>query len=152
MIDIFCDGSSLGNPGASGWGSVVLQDRSHLESHTGGAEHATNNQMEMTAVLFSLAYMIETFGVGSSATIYCDSKYVIDGSTKWLSGWKRNGWRSSKKTPVANVELWKQIDVLLHSLNIDFKHVKAHTNKVTYEANQNRIVDALAYNTAQTFK
>ena len=103
-IDIFTDGACKGNPGPGGWGAV-LRMGSHEKELSGSEADTTNNRMEMTAVIRALNALIEPCHVG----LHTDSRYVIDGMTKWIAGWKRNGWINASKQPVRNADLWHEL-------------------------------------------
>ncbi len=108
-ITIFTDGSSRGNPGPGGWGSVVVADRSILE--LGGRENmTTNNRMELMAAIEGLNVIekIENFDSSTPVTLYSDSQYVIKGITEWIHGWQMKGWKNSQKKAVLNRDLWEK--------------------------------------------
>jgi ribonuclease HI len=103
---IFADGSSLGNPGPSGWGAIVVVNNRIVRELGGGKKHSTNNEMELTAVLQSLMDLEHEPG---DVHIYTDSAYVVNGATKWIFGWMKRGWVTTAKTPVENQLFWKKI-------------------------------------------
>ena len=113
MITIFTDGSSRGNPGRGGWGSVVVSD--HYVADFGGREDmTTNNRMELVAAIRGLGGALgPEFGAlveaGHQVKVNSDSSYVINGITKWVFGWVRNDWVSSQKEPVLNKDLWQEL-------------------------------------------
>ena len=120
-IDIFTDGACKGNPGPGGWGAI-LRMGSHEKEMSGGEAETTNNRMEMTAVIRALKALTEPCAV----TIHTDSRYVIDGMTKWIEGWKRKGWVSASKQPVRNQDLWHDlIEAVLHH-QIEWQWIKGH--------------------------
>lgn len=122
MILIFTDGSSRGNPGPGGYGVIVrLGDK--VRELGGGNKHTTNNRMEMTAIIEALRFVGDT---NDSITLYTDSKYTIDGITKWVSGWQRNGWKTKNKTEVLNRDLWEELVPLVDRKNITWHHVEGH--------------------------
>lgn len=112
-----CDGSCLGNPGPGGWCYAKL-DGHLVEFVYGFEENTTNNRMELVAVLKLLEFS------RSQKVIYTDSKYVVDGITKWIYSWKKSGWKNSKKEPVKNEDLWKSIDELKSTS--EFRWMKGH--------------------------
>jgi len=124
---IFTDGSSLGNPGPGGWGAVVVLRQASVIELGGAKKHTTNNEMEMTALIEALDAIRGEYG---NITIFADSQYVINGATKWASGWEKRGWMTLAKEPVANMELWKQLLELLEERKtfgmITWKHVRGH--------------------------
>lgn len=103
---IFCDGSSLGNPGPGGFGAVVVRTH-HVVTEVGGAEKkTTNNRMELTAAIAALRELENAEG---DLIIYTDSAYVLNGATEWYRGWIQKGWRTSTGDPVLNADLWKEL-------------------------------------------
>lgn len=125
---IFTDGASRGNPGPGGWAFVVVYEKSGESASVGssagrwvkeggGAERlATNNQMELMAALRALEY-VSTQRILGEIVVHSDSSYLINGITKWMTGWKRKGWITSTKTPVENRELWEGLDTIIAHLN-----------------------------------
>lgn len=122
QVEIYTDGACRGNPGPGGWGVVLRRGMVEKELY-GGAPQTTNNQMELTAVIRALEALKEPCDV----TLYTDSKYVIDGITQWIHGWKRNGWRTASKQPVKNGEIWQQLDKAAARHTIQWKWVKGHS-------------------------
>ena len=122
QVEIYTDGACRGNPGPGGWGVVLRRGKVEKELY-GGAPQTTNNQMELTAVIRALEALKEPCDV----TLYTDSKYVIDGITQWIHGWKRNGWRTASKQPVKNGEIWQQLDKAAARHTIQWKWVKGHS-------------------------
>lgn len=134
MLEIYTDGSCLGNPGAGGWAAILLY-KEHQKKVSGGKADTTNNQMELTAVIEALKALKKS----SEVTIYIDSQYVKNGITEWVKKWKVNGWRTADKKPVKNVELWKDLDDQVSKHQIKWQWVKAHNGN-----KYNEIVDELA--------
>ncbi|MEX2052220.1 MAG: ribonuclease H [Candidatus Paceibacterota bacterium] len=132
-IIIYTDGAAKGNPGRAGWGAVFLQGSREFEIG-GGADHATNNQMELTAPIEALKYVKNNLSdsVDTSARqdlaveIVSDSKYVILGITEWIFGWQKNNWRNAAKKPVVNKELWEELFALTEALKPKWTYVKGH--------------------------
>jgi len=122
-ITIYTDGACKGNPGPGGWGALLKSGTAEKELY-GGAALTTNNRMEMMAVIEALKAVKRPCKV----TLYVDSKYVLQGVTKWLVGWKANGWKTAAKQPVKNVDLWQALDALIRSAGheIDWRWVKGH--------------------------
>lgn len=124
-ITIYTDGAARGNPGPSGWGSVIIMKEGEIELG-GRIEHSTNNIMELTAPIEAMKYLNKHKMSGELA-IFSDSKYVINGINEWIHNWVKNGWRTANKKPVLNKELWQE----LHILNEEFKpkwyYVKGHS-------------------------
>jgi ribonuclease HI len=137
-IVIFCDGASKGNPGPGGWGAIVVAGSDVYE--LGGYEkHTTNNQMELRAAVEALqkARMVSNGAV----TVYTDSSYVINGITKWVKGWQRNGWLTQEKKPVLNQDLWEPLVAAVENFDatIVWEYVGGH---VGIEGNER--VDSIA--------
>lgn len=122
VIEIFTDGACSGNPGPGGWGAI-LRWRGHEKELSGGEAQTTNNRMEMMAAICAL----ESVKRAERIALYTDSTYVRDGITKWIHGWKRNGWKTAAKKPVKNEDLWRRLDVALASHQIDWHWVKGHS-------------------------
>jgi ribonuclease HI len=120
-IEIYTDGACSGNPGPGGWGAVLRWDGREREL-SGGEAQTTNNRMEMMAVIMALDALKEPCRV----EIYTDSKYVMDGVTQWLAGWKARGWKTADKKPVKNQDLWERIDSLVAGHRVTFHWVKGH--------------------------
>jgi ribonuclease HI len=121
QVDIFTDGACKGNPGPGGWGAI-LRMGGHEKELSGSAPATTNNRMEMSGVIQALKALNEPCHV----TLHTDSRYVIDGMTKWMAGWKRNGWKNAAKQPVANVDLWHDMVAAAATHRIDWVWVKGH--------------------------
>jgi ribonuclease HI len=122
MVTIFTDGSSRGNPGPGGWGAIVATEHTVVELG-GFQENTTNNRMEMNAIVKALEHIQDS---QDAVTIYTDSKYTISGVTSWISGWKKNNWKTKQKTDVLNRDLWESLDALMQGKNIEWKHVSGH--------------------------
>jgi len=120
-VTIHTDGACSGNPGPGGWGAV-LQYNVTVKELKGGAPLTTNNQMELTAAIEALNALKRPCGV----ELHTDSSYVKDGLTKWIHGWKRNGWRTADKKPVKNVDLWQRLDAALARHEVKWHWVKGH--------------------------
>lgn len=133
-IELYTDGACSGNPGAGGWG-VLLRYNGIEKEISGGASHTTNNKMELIAVIEGLKKLKEPCIV----QLYSDSKYVIEGAVKWLNQWKARDWIKADKKPLANKELWMELDTLLKKHTINWHWVKGHAGH--YE---NERVDELA--------
>jgi ribonuclease HI len=138
-VDIFTDGACKGNPGPGGWG-VILRMGRHEKEMSGADPSTTNNRMEMTAVIRALNALIEPCEV----TIHTDSRYVIDGMTKWIHGWKRNGWVNASKQPVRNAELWHDLIEAAQRHKVHWQWVKGHNGHP-----ENERADKLASDAAE---
>ncbi len=133
-IEIFTDGACRGNPGKGGWG-VMIRSNGLEESLYGGNISTTNNIMELTAAIKALEYIPEN----SNVVLTTDSKYVMQGITKWIKNWKIRDWKTASKKPVLNKELWKRLDSLTNLHSIEWKWVKGHSGH-----RENEIADQLA--------
>ena len=123
-IDIFTDGGCSGNPGPGGWAYVILENNRILTCSSGGAEHTTNNIMELSAVINALEACI--LMQMNKVFVSTDSQYVKNGITQWINNWKKNGWKTSNKDPVKNRVLWERLDKLDNSVNVTWCWVKGH--------------------------
>jgi len=127
-IIIYTDGAAKGNPGKAGWGAIILSPKDIFEMG-GNTEHATNNQMELTAPIQALKYLKQK---NTQATpvydieIVSDSKYVILGITEWIFNWQKNNWRNAAKKPVLNRELWEELYKFTSELKPKWTYVKGH--------------------------
>ena len=131
MIVIYTDGGCSGNPGPGGWAFVVSENGEIREYRSGGDQSTTNNKMELTAVINALEYA--KANGERDVVILIDSQYVKNGITVWIHSWKKNGWRTSSKAPVKNVEYWVTLDKLNDELNVDWQWVKGHAGIVGNE-------------------
>ena len=121
-IDIYTDGACSGNPGKGGWGVYLKIDNEEIEFN-GSQDNTTNNRMELTAVIEALKYLKNK----SNINLFTDSKYVMQGIEEWIYNWKKNNWKTSRKEPVKNKELWIELDKLVSLHNIQWKWVKGHS-------------------------
>jgi ribonuclease HI len=121
-ITIYCDGSSIGNPGPGGWGAVIA-DKARVKEVGGSDAHTTNNKMELTAAIEALLNLKNR----SKVTIHTDSRYVINGITKWVFGWEKKGWLTLEKTEVQNKELWQELVRVSLRHDVTWEHVKGHS-------------------------
>ncbi len=138
-IEAATDGACSGNPGPGGWGGLIIfDDKSELE--IGGSEqNTTNNRMELTAAIKTLE-KLKTYKLKENFKLRTDSKYVIEGYTKWIINWKRNGWKTSSGKAVQNLDLWQKIDQLRIN-GLVMEYVKGHSGD-----KQNDRVDKIATN------
>ena len=120
-VEIFTDGACKGNPGPGGWGAILRMGR-HEKELSGHESETTNNRMEMTAAIRALNALTEPCAV----TLHTDSRYVIDGMTKWVEGWKRKGWINASKQPVRNADLWHALIEAAGHHRIEWQWVKGH--------------------------
>ncbi len=121
ICEIFTDGACKGNPGRGGWGALLTWGSIEKEL-CGGERDTTNNRMELTAVIESLRALTRP----TQVRVFTDSTYVQQGITKWIHGWKKNGWRTSSKEPVKNAELWQALDEVARKHAIEWRWVKGH--------------------------
>lgn len=133
-VEIYTDGACRGNPGIGGWGASLRFNGRHKNLY-GAEAQTTNNRMELMAVIQAL----EKLNRCCEVRIYTDSKYVLDGITKWIPNWKRNGWKTAAKKPVKNVELWQRLDQTLQQHKVNWQWVKGHSGD-----EGNECADALA--------
>jgi len=141
-ITIYSDGSSLGNPGAGGWGTI-LEYNNHTKELSGGEDNTTNNKMELKGAIEGLKALKENCNV----KLISDSKYVVQGINEWLSNWVKNNWKTAGKKDVKNIELWKEYLEVSKNHNITAIWVKGHNGH-----NQNERCDILAREEAQKIK
>ncbi len=121
VVTLYTDGACRGNPGPGGWG-VYMQYGSHERELKGFASDTTNNRMELLAAIEGLKALKRSCQVN----LHTDSKYVMQGMTQWLEGWKRNGWKTAAKKPVKNVELWRELEQLNARHHVNWHWVKGH--------------------------
>ncbi|TNE59554.1 MAG: ribonuclease HI [Alphaproteobacteria bacterium] len=121
-VEMFTDGACSGNPGPGGWGAVLRYKGQEKELYGGDAE-TTNNRMELMAAIMGL----ESLKRPCKVHLVTDSKYVMDGIQKWMTGWKRNGWKTANKKPVKNVELWQRLEEAAARHEVTWEWVRGHT-------------------------
>jgi ribonuclease HI len=139
-VQLFTDGSCLGNPGPGGYGALLIYNDSKKELSQ-GYKKTTNNRMELLAVIKGL----EALKSPCTLDITTDSNYVKDGITKWIINWKKNGWKTAAKQPVKNVDLWKALDEQVKEHKISWHWVKGHSGHP-----ENELVDDLAREAAES--
>ena len=120
-VEIATDGACKGNPGPGGWGAVLRYGAAEKDL-SGGEAPTTNNRMELMAAIRAL----EALKRPSHVTLSTDSRYVMDGLTKWLKGWQRNGWMTASRQPVKNADLWRELIAAAEPHRIDWVWVKGH--------------------------
>lgn len=141
-VDIYTDGACSGNPGKGGYGTIlVFVDKNgikHEKELSMGYKNVTNNQMELLAVIVGL----ESLKMACNVDLYSDSKYVVDAfNNKWIDNWIKKGWKTSGKSPVKNVDLWKRLLKAKENHNVNFIWVKGHAGH-----SYNERCDSLAVN------
>ncbi|MEH8109572.1 ribonuclease HI [Aeromonas veronii] len=122
QIDVYTDGSCLGNPGPGGYGAVMLYGK-HRKEISAGFKLTTNNRMELMAAIMGLRTLNEPCKV----RLTTDSQYVRQGITQWIIGWKKKGWMTANRQPVKNVDLWKELDAEVGRHQIEWLWVKGHS-------------------------
>lgn len=121
IVVIYTDGACSGNPGPGGWGAL-LEYKGKTKELCGGEAETTNNRMELAAAINA----INSLKRRSTVELHTDSTYVKDGITKWMIGWKKNGWKTAAKKPVKNKDLWLALDDAISQHQIRWKWVKGH--------------------------
>jgi ribonuclease HI len=141
QIHLYSDGSSLGNPGPGGWGTI-LSYKGQEKELSGGENPTTNNRMELKGVIEGLRALKEPCAV----EIVSDSKYVVQAINEWLNGWVAKGWKTASKQPVKNQELWEEYLEVSKIHSIKATWVKGHAGHT-----HNERCDELAKNEASKF-
>jgi ribonuclease HI len=139
QIEIYTDGSCLGNPGPGGW-AALFHYKGKNKMISGQAMDTTNNRMELTAVIEALNGLKESCHI----ELFTDSKYVMDGAQQWMKNWKAKGWMRTKRDPVKNVELWQALDQAMVKHRINWHWVKGHSGHI-----ENDLVDEEARRQAE---
>lgn len=132
-IEIYTDGSSLGNPGPGGYGVVLVQGGTIIDELGGYEQETTNNRMELKGAIEALRY--GNTHACPELCIYADSAYVLGGVTSWVFNWEKNGWKTSKKEPVLNQDLWQELIALVRSYKgtLSWQKVKGHSGHIYNE-------------------
>ena len=138
-VEIFTDGACKGNPGPGGWGAVIRSGAREKEI-SGGEPITTNNRMELLAAIRGL----EALNRPCRVNLYTDSNYVRDGITKWVHGWKRNGWKTADRKPVKNAELWQALVDAASTHQVEWHWVKGHSGHPENERADRLACDAAA--------
>ena len=128
VVVIHSDGACSGNPGPGGWGAI-LDYNGRRKELSGGEAETTNNRMELAGAIAAL----ESLKRRCKVEMHVDSAYVKDGITKWIHGWKRNGWKTADRKPVKNVELWQRLDEAIKAHDISWHWVKGHAGHAKNE-------------------
>ena len=136
---IYTDGACIGNPGKGGWAAIIIEPTGEREI-VGFEKSTTNNRMELKAVIEAL----KEIEIDSQISLFSDSKYVIDGITKWIKNWKMNDWKTSNKKEIKNLDLWMDLDKLTSKFKISWNWVKGHSTD-----EYNNRVDKLARKEAE---
>ncbi|MBL8656073.1 MAG: ribonuclease HI [Altererythrobacter sp.] len=138
-VEIFTDGACKGNPGPGGWGALLRLGQ-HEKELSGGEPHTTNNRMEMTAAIRALEALVEPCAV----ELHTDSRYLIDGITKWIDGWQKRGWLTAARKPVLNADLWRELIAQTARHTVRWHWVRGHSGHP-----ENERVDRLASDAAE---
>ena len=124
QVTLYTDGACSGNPGAGGWGAILIYGE-HRREFSGGEPQTTNNRMELTAVIEGLMKLKFPCRVD----VYSDSAYTVNGFLQgWVYGWEKMGWKKADKKPVLNDDLWKQLLALTREHEVTFHKVKGHAD------------------------
>jgi ribonuclease HI len=121
LVEIATDGACKGNPGPGGWGAII-RFGAHEKELSGGENPTTNNRMELMAAIRALSALTKPCRVQLST----DSRYVMDGLTKWIHGWLKNGWKTADRKPVKNADLWQMLLTAAEPHRVEWKWVKGH--------------------------
>ncbi len=141
-VEIFTDGACKGNPGIGGWG-VILRYQGVEKTLSGATADTTNNRMELMGPIEALASLKESCTVA----ITTDSKYVLEGITKYIKNWKKNNWKTAQKTDVKNKDLWQRLDTESQRHNVEWYWIKGHSGHL-----ENERVDVLANEAIERLK
>lgn len=133
-VEIFTDGACRGNPGPGGW-AALLRYKGRERVLSGGEPHTTNNRMELMAAIHALEALTRPCEV----RLVTDSEYLRNGVTRWLSAWKRRGWKTADGKPVKNIDLWQRLDQAMRTHAVEWVWVRGHSGHA-----ENERVDALA--------
>ena len=133
-VTIYTDGACSGNPGKGGWGAILIYAK-EIKYMSGSKQLTTNNQMELTATIEALKAILKP----SNIALYTDSQYVKNGITSWIFNWKKNGWKTANKKPVANKDLWIELEKYVDFHSVSWFWVKGHSGD-----HYNEIADELA--------
>ncbi len=137
-IEIYTDGSSLGNPGLGGWGVVVVRDSKIITELGGHQKETTNNRMELMAAIETFRYILKKH-TKDNIIIHTDSTYVLMGITVWIHNWEKNHWKTANKKSVLNQDLWQELVALVREFKgvISWQKVKGHSGHVYNERADN---------------
>ncbi len=136
-VEIFTDGACSGNPGPGGWGVILRAENGEEKEFSGGEINTTNNRMELSAAIKGLEALKKPVLV----KLYTDSQYLQNGMKLWLNKWKSNGWKTSGRDDVKNIDLWQRLDALASQYEIEWHWIKGHAGHP-----ENERADVLARN------
>ncbi|HEY7084912.1 MAG TPA: ribonuclease HI [Hyphomicrobiaceae bacterium] len=128
QVTVYTDGACSGNPGPGGWGAILISGP-HRKEICGGEPQTTNNRMELAAAIAAL----DALKRPSRVDLHSDSEYLRNGISMWIEGWKRNGWRTSARQPVKNVELWQRLDAARQRHEVKWHWVRGHAGHTENE-------------------
>ncbi len=128
-VDIYTDGSCIGNPGPGGWSFIIKYKNKKIKEFSGFENYTTNNRMEIIAAINAIKY----FKKETIINIYTDSKYLKNGITLWIKKWKLNNWTTSNKKDVKNSDLWKTLEKKTLNHKINWIWIKAHNENILNE-------------------
>jgi ribonuclease HI len=138
-VVVHTDGGAKGNPGPGGWGAI-LEWNGHRRELKGAEPHTTNNRMELMAAIMALEALKRTCDVD----VHTDSQYVQKGISEWISGWKRNGWKTADKKPVKNADLWQRLDAAAARHKVRWHWVRGHAGHDLNERADELVGEAIA--------
>ena len=128
IVEIYTDGACKGNPGVGGWGAL-LRTKGKEREMFGGEAHTTNNRMELMGAIAAL----EVLSRPCHIRLHTDSKYVQQGISEWVHGWKQRGWKTASKQPVKNEDLWRRLDEAVARHKIEWIWIKGHAGHAENE-------------------
>ena len=129
IVDLYTDGACKGNPGAGGWGVVIIKNGKPVDEIYGGEPNTTNNRMELLAVIHGLIKI----GEADTVRVNTDSMYVKNGITSWIKKWVENGWKTAAKKDVANKDLWVKLQSIVETREVIWNWVRGHSGDVGNE-------------------
>lgn len=141
-VEVYTDGACSGNPGPGGWGAILAWKGREKEIY-GAEAQTTNNRMELTAAIEALRALTRPCKIN----LHTDSRYVMDGITRWIHGWRKNGWRTADRKPVKNADLWQALVEAMAPHEVNWIWVKGHSG---HDGNER--ADALARRAIQEMR
>ena len=143
QITIFTDGASKGNPGPGGWGVVIVMSRDNniteIVELGGREDHTTNNRMELCATIKGISFVFSLNAIRYPLLVYTDSRYLINGITKWVFGWQKNGWKTAAKKDVENRDLWEELFQHTAKFNIEWKYIGGRSHATPSEQEHQKL-------------
>lgn len=150
-MELFVDGACHGNPGPGGWAVVFGDSAERAEAISGGTALTTNNRMELTAALAALQAAERVGARPGAICIVTDSQYVCRGAQEWLPRWKAKGWKTAAGRPVANRDLWEELDACLQTWRPTWRWVRGHTGQCSAHTRADQLAGARAQEHARVF-